>query len=205
MHCDTPNFWGRRSVVKAPVLTVLRSITISSPGSTSRTYSALHRSRAQVSLATTYPSPPSGPPLGILPMHRGRKPFGSRTATRLVSVIITHEKAPSAWVIASKIWSSWDLLLLCEMRCRKSSESTVLCRRTPCCSKKDLSSWKLDRLPLCASARFPMRYRTQKGWNPSSCVFPPAVEYRVCPIADVPGRDAMSSGVNMSVTRPRPR
>eukprot|EP00961_Rhodomonas_salina_P001670 23305-Rhodomonas_salina.2 len=109
------------------------------------------------------------------------------------------------WVMASKIWSSWLLRFECEIRCRKSSESTVDCVSTPWSWKKERSSEALLRFPLCASARFfPLRYRTQNGWNPSSAVLPPAVEYRVCPIAWIPSSCFTSSGLNTSVTRPCP-
>jgi hypothetical protein len=43
-HCDTPILAGSRSDVNVPKLTVCLSMTMSSPGSTSRTYSALQRS-----------------------------------------------------------------------------------------------------------------------------------------------------------------
>mmetsp|Transcript_53233 Transcript_53233/g.124596 ORF Transcript_53233/g.124596 Transcript_53233/m.124596 type:complete len:238 (+) Transcript_53233:829-1542(+) len=205
MHWEVPNLEGSLKVEKVPSSTVFLSMTIISPGSTSRTYCALHRSSAHVSEATTYPSVPLGPRPTSLPRQRGRKPLGSRTATRCESVKITTEKAPSAWVMASKIWSSWLLRFECEIRCRKSSESTVDCVSTPWSWKKERSSEALLRFPLCASARFfPLRYRTQNGWNPSSAVLPPAVEYRVCPIAWIPSSCFTSSGLNTSVTRPCP-
>ncbi|VAH82371.1 unnamed protein product [Triticum turgidum subsp. durum] len=57
-----------------------RSTTITSPGSTSRSYTASMRSSAQVSDANTTA------PLGRRPMTSGRKPNGSRTAKSLSAV-----------------------------------------------------------------------------------------------------------------------
>ena len=65
----------------------LRSTTTSSPGSTSRTYSASIRSRAQVSEAMIV-APSSRP------MTSGRKPQGSRAATSASGVRNRSEKAP---------------------------------------------------------------------------------------------------------------
>ena len=70
------------------------SVTMtSSPGSTSRSYLARSRSKAQVSEAKTMVSGPSG--LGMRPMESGRKPRGSRAAKMRSRVIMTMEKAPS--------------------------------------------------------------------------------------------------------------
>ena len=63
------------------------AITIS-PGSTSRTNSAPMMSRAQVSEASTQPSP-------TFPSISGRTPSGSRTPMSLERVMATIEKAPS--------------------------------------------------------------------------------------------------------------
>jgi hypothetical protein len=126
------------------------------------TYTHTHTS-AQVSDAIQKPSVPLGPRPCMRPITNGRKPLASRTATMHSSVRMTHEKAPSACVIASKIWSIWLRLLLCEMRCKKSSESTLVCIRTPCCSKNCRSSVWLDKFPLCARARLPSEYLTANG------------------------------------------
>ena len=62
--------------------------TTVSPGSISRTKVAPMASRAQLSLAkTTSPS--------RSPMHRGRKPWGSRAAMSFCGLMITSEYAPS--------------------------------------------------------------------------------------------------------------
>ena len=125
--CDTPNLLGRRRDEKVPDETVDLSMMTISPGSMSRTYSALQRSSAHVSDATqylcacnvsgtalckvqcrpcpksglemeriNYPSVPFTPRPASLPMHNGRKPFGSRIATIRVSVRISTENSPSA-------------------------------------------------------------------------------------------------------------
>ena len=62
--------------------TPLGSTTTISPGSTSRTNSAPQASRAQVSLANTYPLP-------SLPIHKGRNPLGSLAA---ISFLRTHHQ-----------------------------------------------------------------------------------------------------------------
>ena len=56
-----------------------------SPGSISRRYSASIRSRAQVSLATTWA------PFSSTPRHSGRKPLGSRTAI-MVSWVMSNSE-----------------------------------------------------------------------------------------------------------------
>ena len=58
-------------------------------------YSARSRSKAQVSLAKTMVSGPSG--FLMRPMESGRKPRGSRAAKMRSRVIMTMENAPSTW------------------------------------------------------------------------------------------------------------
>ncbi len=77
----------------------------SSPGSTSRSYLAWRRSKAQVSEAKTKVSgAPSSP--AMRPMESGRKPWGSRAAKMRLRVIMTMEKAPSTWASESAMQST---------------------------------------------------------------------------------------------------
>ena len=82
----------------------------SSPGSTSRSYFACSRSKAQVSEAKTKVS---GAPLtpAMRPMESGRKPCGSRAAKMRLRVIMTMENAPSTCASESAMQStSMELL-----------------------------------------------------------------------------------------------
>ena len=93
LDCGTPLAYWRLVTPSSVTMT-------SSPGSTSRSYSARSRSKAQVS---------RGEDDGVgrrrdsvmRPMESGRKPRGSRAAKMRSRVIMTMEKAPSTWASES--------------------------------------------------------------------------------------------------------
>ena len=77
------------------------STTTISPGSRSRTRCAPMASRAQLSEAKMVLLP-------NCPMHRGRKPCGSRAAINLLGDMMTSEYAPFKWFIARQTASSME-------------------------------------------------------------------------------------------------
>jgi hypothetical protein len=144
-------------------------ITIS-PGSTSRTNSAPMMSSAQVSEASTQPSP-------IRPSISGRTPSASRTPISLVRVMATIEKAPSTRRSASFIRSGMVFWIERAIRwmMHSVSEPDWKIEPRPINSSRRLSA--LVRLPLWAMAQPPMANSAKSGCTSRSAAdFEPAVE-----------------------------
>ncbi len=146
------------------------AITIS-PGSTSRTNSAPMMSRAQVSEASTQPSP-------TFPSISGRTPSGSRTPMSLERVMATIEKAPSTRRSASLSRSGMVFWIERAIRWMMHSVSEPDWKIEPCwiSSSRKLSAFV--RLPLWAMAQPPMASSANSGCTSRIWVLPlePAVE-----------------------------
>ena len=139
------------------------SIATSSPGATSRTYSAATRSSAQVSEATTQSS-------WMRPRQSGRKPNGSRKASSVPSESATTEKAPSSFRIVLATASSSGASSE-EIRAAITSVSEVEPSLTPRAASSSRSFAVFVRLPLWPSATVLAR-----PWWTSGCAFDQCVE-----------------------------
>ena len=178
------------------------SVTItSSPGCTSRMNSARSRSKAQLSLANTIVSGPSG--FTIRAMESGRNPRGSRAAKIRSRVIITIENAPSTCASESAIASTSVAAFECAISCTIISESDVVWKYAPSRSSRARRLPRFTRFPLCAIAINPLVESTRIGCAFSSAESP-VVEYRVCPMAIGPGSFSSTSSVKISETSPMP-
>ncbi len=150
------------------------------------------RSIAQVSEHTTHASPRR-------PSAMGRKPCGSRTATRRSRVRNSRENAPWARVTASTRASSTRAAFDRANRCRKTSVSLDVWKMAPCPLSHACSSRSLTRFPLWQTAMGPWTHSIRIGWALTS-VLSPAVEYRTWPMAAEPCRSASARSLKMSAT-----
>ena len=127
------------------------SITISSPGSTSRTKDAPMMLSAGVSEARTQPSGASAGP--SRPRHSGRNPCGSRRPKRRWEFISTMEKAPST--IGITAWRARARSSVSGNELASSSATTSLSVQTEPGNMPTFSasSAVLVRLPLWPRAK----------------------------------------------------
>src|SRR5690349_8022837 len=123
-------------------LSALFESETTSPGLTSRMASKPNVCNAPVSEATACP------PLGNNPMHKGRKPHGSRAAYTQSRVRITSEYAPTHFFIAALMRSSHVASPLRASIMVITSVSDEEENPTPCSINSLRSSAELIRFPL---------------------------------------------------------